>query len=397
MTLLLSLPPIEYYCIAHYTLSHLDSSTTNDMPPTPAEASSSVPPDPMSTEAADVSARQVREIAASGVECDVQMLYPGPPKCECCTNWVEEYPEDLRSTVEQQEESKRKALVVRMGIHHGEGKTLALDSIVVQNQHIKDLLGDVFHGYGGITTDLKKLVFRAPFHAFYHRWDRFHDLLARQKQEDAAASAYSQLLYNIVEHELREPMEEARDLCSKGVMTYGLLWTIFQPGARIYSSINGLDRFFVVQSSHYSPASFDIIATHTDWDGTKFGWLSTCLTISRFAGTKKVTDLSVHPTSSRADQDTMEEALRIRGEKLYNFRGVHYRAYRASCLLVDRNNRGFKSKVSETEPGSGVVDPERSWVAASQRAHSHRLLIVPFCPPSDWHGCPGSSVRGPQD
>ncbi|KAK8103198.1 P-loop containing nucleoside triphosphate hydrolase protein [Apiospora sp. TS-2023a] len=308
-----------------------------------AGASSPASPSSVSADEADISTRQMQEIATSGVECDVQMLYPGPPKCNCCTNWVEEYPSNLRSTVAQESESKRKALVVRMGVNHGEGKPLALDSIVVQNQHIKDLLGDVFEGYGGITTNLKKLVFRAPFHAFYYRWARFQDLLARQKQEDEGASAYSQLLYNIVEHELKEPMEEASDLCTKGVITFELLWTLFKPGDRVYSYVNELDRFFVVTSTEYYGPMFKVHAIHTDWNGHTFGFYATVLSIKAFSGTMKITDLNVHPSSYRTDESLMEDALRARGKKFYDLRGVQYKAYRASALLAGRKG-GFTGK-----------------------------------------------------
>ncbi|KAK8037520.1 hypothetical protein PG991_000866 [Apiospora marii] len=257
------------------------------------------------TEMTDVSARQMQEISSSGIECDVQTLYPGPPKCNCCTNWVEEYPENLKSSVEEQPESKRKALVVRMGLNHGEGKPLALHSIVVQNQHIKDLLGDVFQGYGGITTTLNKLVFRAPFHPFYYRWTRFQSLLAQKKQEDAGASAYSQLLYNILQHELKETMEEANDMCAKGVITYKLLWAIFEPGTRVYSTLDGLDQFYLE--------------------------------------TKDITSLNVHPTSFRDDEGLLEAALWARGKRFYDLRGVQYKGYLGSCVLCDeitgRQNR----------------------------------------------------------
>ncbi|KAK6840140.1 hypothetical protein PG987_006006 [Apiospora arundinis] len=172
---------------------------------------------------------QVPEVGFSAVEHDVQgdvqMLYPGPPNRQCCTNWVEEYPESLKDSVGQELESKSKALVVRMGMNHGGdgGKLLALDSIIVQHTGVKNLLVDVFHGYGGITADLKKLFFRAPLHAFYYRWERFRELLARQEQQWPPDAAYSQKLFEIVERELKHTMEELNSLVSKGLITHDLL------------------------------------------------------------------------------------------------------------------------------------------------------------------------------
>ncbi|KAK6856413.1 hypothetical protein PG995_006600 [Apiospora arundinis] len=141
---------------------------------------------------------------------------------------------------------------------------------------MKNLLVDVFHGYGGITADLKKLFFRAPFHAFYYRWERFWELLALQKQQDPPAAAYSQILFDIVERELKDTMEEANHLVSKGPITHDLLWTIFEPGTRVYSYIDGLDRFFMVQDTKQGD-TFKIHARHTDWNGHLFGLVSKTL------------------------------------------------------------------------------------------------------------------------
>ena len=60
--------------------------------------------------------------------------------------------------------------------NHGDGKPLVLDSIVVQNDHLKTFLGKAFDDYAGITTTLKKLVFKPPFHVYFYEWNRLNDL-----------------------------------------------------------------------------------------------------------------------------------------------------------------------------------------------------------------------------
>ncbi|KAK8023591.1 hypothetical protein PG993_011657 [Apiospora rasikravindrae] len=296
---------------------------------------------------ADTSARRMHAIASSvassdsGTEHDVQTLYPGPPKCKCCINWVEEYPTNLKSSIEEQPESKRKALV---------------------NQHIKDLLGEVFQGYGGIAASLNKLVFRAPFHPFYHRWVRFQDLLAQKKQEDANAAAYSQLLYNVLEQELRETMEEANDLCAQRVITYELLWTLFEPGTLVYSTMNGVDQLARVQSFQPETRYSRIDVTYTDYDGHKFGYATTSLYTSSFEGTENITSLDVHPMSFHEEEDLMKAALLARGKWFYDLRGVQHRAYRGSCLLRAGLSGQFRRKNIN---GRIVIDASLAPPAAS--------------------------------
>lgn len=114
-----------------------------------------------------------------GSQCAIQTLYEGPPKCNCCKNWVKEYPDDLGMSVEEQPRTKEKALVVRMGKNHGHGKPLALVSVVMQSSCLKDTLCELFEGCRGITASLKRVVFTSPFRPFHDRWERFFKILER--------------------------------------------------------------------------------------------------------------------------------------------------------------------------------------------------------------------------
>lgn len=51
--------------------------------------------------------------------------------CVCCINWVEKYPENLGTLIEEQEQMKQKALIVRMRKSHEEWRALKLDFMVV--------------------------------------------------------------------------------------------------------------------------------------------------------------------------------------------------------------------------------------------------------------------------
>ena len=142
--------------------------------------------------------RAIEEAGASqqdkiriGSECATQTLYEGPKKCACCINWVDKYPDDLQPPIDRQEQTKQKAVVVRMRKDPEEGTTLKLDSVVVQNRSLKEALATVFDGYQGITPSLDKLVFRTPFWPFYHRWAIFEEVLQRQKLEDPESASYT--------------------------------------------------------------------------------------------------------------------------------------------------------------------------------------------------------------
>lgn len=290
--------------------------------------------------------------AAEGSELTIQTLYEGPPKCKCCINWVEEYPDDLRMDVEQQEQAKQKALVVRMRKNHGEGKSLILDSVLVQSQSLKTTLARVFEGYQGITPSLKKLVFRAPFHPFHYRWERFRQVLDEEKTEDAEASSYSQLLFDVLDAELRDLRGEIADMLGNGVMTYSLLWSLFEPGERVMARVGKHWRFFVTKESGFNDKGiFQVQGQYVDWDGSKFGYTTGTMQICTFDGTRPVTELEVYPAKFHmAIEDTESEVI-ARGKRFRDLRGFHHMAYSGTAQYKDSWGRSVGCNVS----GSSII------------------------------------------
>lgn len=273
-----------------------------------------------------------------GALCEIQTLYEGPPpQCKCCTNWVEEYPEDVRLNIEEQEQSKQKALIVRMRKTNGAGEALAVDSIVVQNNSLKQTIESVFEGYKNITPSLKKLVFKAPFHPFFYQWKRLENILEKQKLDDPKAAAYTQILYDILEAEFREVRAELDDLLANGVITHPLLWAIFEPGTRIVTGANTPStRFYIVESCVYNnwETAFHITATWVDSNGQALGYVKKLLSAMMFYdGTKNITELTFAPSHFFPQIQEMEAMAIARGRRFVELHGCHYVAYSGNIKL----------------------------------------------------------------
>ncbi|KAK5631151.1 hypothetical protein RRF57_006866 [Xylaria bambusicola] len=274
-------------------------------------------------------------------KCEVKVLYEGPPKCPCCKNWVEEYPDDVRVAVDEQPDVKLKALVVRMRKNHGDGKPLVLDSIVVQSPSLKETLGEVFQGYSGITASLKKVVFRSPFRPFYSRWQRFGKILERQKKEDPTSAAVSQLLYDVLYTELHDTMTEIQDLIEHRVITYPLLWTLFEPGKLIVQDCQGEKRFYIFESCSYREyGCMMVTAKFVDWDSHRFGYATQFLEIGGFNGTRNITELELFPAQFLTSREEVEAVAIKRGAKFQALRGFHYMAHEGFA-----ENKSGKQKV----------------------------------------------------
>lgn len=270
----------------------------------------------------------VANATVEGSECTVHTLYEGTSKCPCCINWVEHSPDDLFVKIEQQRQSKRKALLVRMRNSHGDGKSFVLDSVLVQSQSLRETLARVFEGYEGITPNLKKLVFRAPFRPFYYRWEKFTQVLEDQKANDPEAASYSQLLYEVLDAEIRDTRDEIADLLANGVITHELLWSLFEPGERVISNPGPDSRFFVAQQSRVTSDSiFEVQGKYIDWDGSKFGYVTATLQVRSFAGTRRITELDVFPARFQPSLEDIKAKVVARGKRFQDLKGFHHVAY----------------------------------------------------------------------
>lgn len=217
--------------------------------------------------------------------------------------------------------------------HNNDGKLLELDSIVVQSESLKETLSEVFDGYQGITLSLKKLVFKAPFRPFYYRWTR-----QRQKLEDTEAAKYTQLLRDVLHAELRDTMAEIEVPVSHRVMTWPLLWALFEPGIPIVATKEGQpDRFFIGDRSEYTcqfgRSDFNIAVKFVDWDGHCFGYQQATVVIGQYGGTQAIDALKAFPASFHPSRSESEAISLARGRKFEQLCGRHYVAYSGTATF----------------------------------------------------------------
>lgn len=284
-----------------------------------------------------------------GVQCAIQTLYEGPSECDCCKNWVKQYPKELRAAAEEHPETKHKALVARMAKNHDEGKPLVLDSIVVHSPCLRETLAEVFRGYGEITTSLKKLVFRAPFHPFYHRWGALCRILERQKREDPDSAAYTQLLHDLLNVEMEDTRAEIEDLLSHRCITHALLWALFEPGVHIVKTTREHEQFYTVGTCEDQCKEHDEVdgkyelrigARYIEFDGQRFGFAETTIVIPEFRGTRAIDELECFPASFLASRKETEARVIARGRKFQDLRGVHYMGYSGMArALIGRRRK----------------------------------------------------------
>ncbi|KAF2676112.1 P-loop containing nucleoside triphosphate hydrolase protein [Lentithecium fluviatile CBS 122367] len=286
-------------------------------------------------------------MAAPGSLASIHAVYEDPFRLN---KWTTQYPTRAGPPVEDAE-SAQHALVARYKLSADPSKSLDLDSIVVQSPLLKRMLAKVLDVYPGVTTDLERLEFNAPFECFVHRWDQLcaeRDALMHQGTTGSPVGAHMQeqamthlkLLCSTLEGELSSVIREKRDLITHGVMTFQQIWTLFEPGSLIYHKSDGHDRMYKLQTakSTTNNTSYQLELQYVDFDGAEFGYGKETIHIPEFRGTKKITKFEAYPLEFHSNFEELKRGLIERGRHFEAYKGFHFVGY--DGIAIGRVHRG---------------------------------------------------------
>ncbi|KIV83242.1 hypothetical protein, variant [Exophiala sideris] len=277
---------------------------------------------------------------APGSITEVKALYAKPDE-RGREHWVTKEPADAVDAAENSE-TARYAFLVRKRKSYDSRKKYDVDSIIVQSPWLKKSLGVILEGYPGITTNLNRLVFQAPFHPFGHRWNQFAEMLERDDFEEPIAKEHLQLLHDVLFEELKNAIAAKSDLVKNNVIDFEHAWTIFEPGTLIYSVSDGKECVFKLTSSQTAMdqrRGLRFLALNVwavDWDGTKFGKNEAQLANYEFPGTNAITSLRAYPLEFHPQREQLIKRLTMRGKLFERFAGYHYQAYQGVALGYGR-------------------------------------------------------------
>lgn len=285
-------------------------------------------------------------VAAPGTKPSIHHVYEDQMRPG---KWTTRLPERMGPPVEDAE-SAQHALVVRYKLSDKPDRELDLHSIVVQSPFLKDILSGVFEEYPGITIELDRLEFNAPFECFVHRWEKLkavreeflQNSVADAKDVDQPA-AHLELLFKTMEEEFAPILREKQDLLKHGVMKYNKIWTIFEPGSLIYHKVDDHDRVYKLKSTKYDTSNgggkvYKLEVQFVDFDGTQFGMNKDTLYINGFPGTKKISKFEAYPLSFHENAEELKKSLVERGRKFEAYKGYHFVGY--DGIAFGRAHRG---------------------------------------------------------
>lgn len=262
------------------------------------------------------------------------------------------------------------ALILRKTRARGLQGGLELHSVVVQSFHMKALLKKVLKDYPGVTQGLRTVEFERPFTPFLHRWDELSDALAACP-DDASIKTHWQLLYEVIHDALSETIAKSRDLIAHGVITMDLVWASFKPGDIVISHELLGTQAMEITSLGYGDADmtyFQVGGRYMDHDGESVGYCDTSVSIRRFHGTRKITDLDVFPLNFLDDWQRMEPELIARGKKFEHGTGICFKSCKGAMTVINVNGPPWCSTTkAESTNQRVIIDPE-AFEKATQRS-----------------------------
>ncbi|KAJ5089607.1 hypothetical protein N7532_008291 [Penicillium argentinense] len=320
-----------------------------------------------------------------GTICGVHNVYETKPDENGETSWSKELPETILDPAEDAE-SAQYALIVRNQKCYTGRKSLSIHSIVIQSDALKKYLGKVLDGYPGVTVTLERLEFYAPFKPLVHRWEDF--VKARDEEElDEVTKGHVDLLYTILEGELRDILARKKDLIRNGVITHPLLWTLFEPDDVVVANVGGRQcaYLFVDDAINCRTKAVLLDVKYVDFDGDDFGYRDYQFEVPVFIGTTPITTLPAFPLRYHPDKDAIKERLIARGKIWEQHKGYHYKQYEGIAIgfLEDDETRRYhvKSRIIIDADAFNVFHPHESvsvWGdVPNELTDDHRLVASP--------------------
>jgi hypothetical protein len=242
--------------------------------------------------------------------------------------WVDELPKDVKEAAENEKTGKF-ALIVRNQKSQDSRKSLEAHSIIINSPWLKKALGEILHEYPGVTCELHRLVFEAPFKPLIHRWSDFVKFKNRTDL-DKTTKEHIDLLFGTLKYEIGDKIQEFEDYVLNGVVTFDSMWMIFQPGSVVISEHKGpLSAFELVDSEYIETQCGQFLRLSADcveWDGSQFGRCTEQICIPKFSGTKKITSLNIFPLPFFVGREQLKISLIERGKRFEELAGHHYKA-----------------------------------------------------------------------
>ncbi|OQV06616.1 hypothetical protein CLAIMM_11159 isoform 2 [Cladophialophora immunda] len=289
-----------------------------------------------------------------GAAPTVQTFYEGPPKCRCCSNWIEKAPVQVpEAAKERYDEACIRVFKTKDHDTHsariGGLAAVKNDIIEVQGKVLVNFLRPILAEVGFIPPLKTKITFTAPFRELY---------FAHRKIVQAAAaldaisdvSRHVGVLVATIEEIFADTVKQVTDLLSRQSITFEYLWTLFAMHSTVYLKESLGNRVYEVTRTEYidtkvlygerdvsertsKPDVFEVEFRNFMFDGTNFGVTHDSQYIPKFKGVRRITSLEVYPLAYHSNPNIAHDCY-FRGEKILDLQDMVYCSYNGPATTI---------------------------------------------------------------
>ncbi|KAK6522207.1 hypothetical protein TWF281_002773 [Arthrobotrys megalospora] len=207
-------------------------------------------------------------------------------------------------------------------------------TIEILSKPVLDALKDIIVDYPGISFTQSNFTLDFPLDVFWYYQDELNELAKSEMEKESELGQHMEVFMKFLNEEFQDINKEYKELTRDGLINYELAWTLFTPGALLFTTILMQPRVLKLKSVHRNRMNISIQATYVDYDGTKFGEAETTLQVWAFDGVKAIEELSVFSLDWHPEKDEITRKLIDRGTKLVSLQGTHCKKYNGLAVEI---------------------------------------------------------------
>ncbi|KAF3142683.1 hypothetical protein TWF569_007538 [Orbilia oligospora] len=201
----------------------------------------------------------------------------------------------------------------------------------IKSDPVKEALEKIIIGYPDISFSVQTPILTFPLNELHIFSDKLNALAEEEEGKGTELGHHLSVLMRFLNNEWAPYNKKVSYWTDVGLITYEYLWTLFQPGSYIYTTINKKPRVLKLNSFQYqsncSSKWAQLYGTYIDYDGTMFGESSMDFTIPEFRGSRKILELQVFPLEKHPKKEALVKRLIDRGTKFVGLQGYHCKKY----------------------------------------------------------------------
>ncbi|KAF5689154.1 AAA family [Fusarium denticulatum] len=235
-------------------------------------------------------------------------------------------------------------------------KTTFID---VKSAALRDILREACRDFRGIslTGDTPSIEQKVVFHIRSFLRYRRDTLVAEQ---DAMSHSHLDLFVNYIETEFHSVDEELVGTTVNNKITFDLLWALFEPNEKIFTTCPGTDSprcvfyNYCEEGEEIDGSRFMRLDTRfMGNNGKNFGEAINRIKIPYFPGARRIDFLPAYPLRYHHNYDEICQELAENGRRFFSLHGIHNVQYRGFAFSFDNEGEIVKRHVE----GRIMVDP----------------------------------------